>query len=104
MRKFIKFTMSKGTPITLSIKQAEKLIDSEDQLFKIPDQNGEWMGQTINKAHIVSTDRDTDKEKAEAENDKMLIPKIDETRNDKDTKKAISKLRNNLFEKKIIRK
>jgi len=102
MRKFIKFVMSKGDPITLPIELAEKLINDENQLLKIPDKDMNWSGQTINKAHIISTDHDTDKERIEAENDKILIPKIDETRNDKKTKEAINNLKKNLFKKRII--
>jgi len=62
MMQFIKFTMSKGESITLPKEQAERLIDSEGQLLKIPDENGSWSGKLINKAHIVSTDRDKDRE------------------------------------------
>ena len=102
MKQYIKFVMSKGDPITLPMELAEKLIDKENQLLKIPDKNGKWTGQIINKAHIISTDHDTDRERTEAENDKMLIPKIEESRDNKETKEAIDKLRNNLFKKRII--
>ena len=103
MREFIKFVMSKGDPITLPMELAEKLIDKESQLLKIPDKNGNWTGQVINKAHIISTDHDTDKERIEAENDRMLIPKIEEVRNDRNTKKEIEKLRDNLKKQKVIK-
>jgi hypothetical protein len=60
--KFIRFTLSKGDPFILPFLQAERLLDGEGQLVKITNDAGEWTGQTINKAHIVCTDRDTEEE------------------------------------------
>jgi hypothetical protein len=62
MKKFIKFIMSRGESITLPQELAEKLIENESQLLLIPNEQGQWSGKLINKAHIVSTDHDTDME------------------------------------------
>jgi len=102
--KFIKFVMSKGNPITLPVDIAEKLIDSEGQMIKIAGSPGKWSGKTINKAHIISTDVDVDRERLEAENAKMLTPKIDETRDDENNREAVGKLKKDLFQKNIINK
>ena len=96
--------MSKGNPISLPIELAERLIDDESQLIKIPNPTGQWSGQTINKAHIISTDVDVDRERLEAENAKMLTPKIDETRDDENNREAVGKLKKDLFQKNIINK
>lgn len=77
--KYIKFTMSKGDEITVSFEKAERLLASPDQLVKITDENGEWTGEVLNKAHIVSSKRDFMKEKEKTDDDrfeeeKRLLP------------------------------
>ena len=63
MNRFIKFTMSDGPHFTLPEAIAQRILDSAQQMIKVTDQNGKWTGQTINKAHIISTDRDRDAER-----------------------------------------
>ena len=53
--------MSKGDPIHITENEAENLIDSKEQLVRIY-RNNEWTGYTINKAHIVKTERDKETE------------------------------------------
>lgn len=61
--KYIKFFMrDKRLDISLSMAQAERVIDSPNQLVKITDDNGNWTGVTLNKAEIRGTDHDFDKE------------------------------------------
>lgn len=50
--------MSKGDPILLPIEKAEKVLDSDQQIIKITDEQGNWTGQTLNKSFLVSTDVD----------------------------------------------
>jgi hypothetical protein len=106
--KYVKFTLSKGDPITLPIDVAERLINSDGQLMKIPEPDGTWSGKLINKAHIVSTELDKDKMRSEAENERMRITKLaappmsDEQR--KKNLEAMDKIKRNLINKKVIKK
>jgi hypothetical protein len=64
MKKYIKIYMRrKENDITLSFEQAERLFDSPHQLVKLTDEKGNWTGIVINKADIVTSDRDYEKEK-----------------------------------------
>ena len=69
--KFVKLTLSKGDPFTLPYDQALKLLNSSEQIILLQDENGGWSGQTINKAHIICTDRDLEAE-ASWRNEKVL--------------------------------
>ena len=72
--------MSKGDDITLPEDKALKIINSEGQLIKITDEkNGEWTGQSINKAHIVSTvvDREATRERQRDTTVKLPVVKKD---------------------------
>lgn len=106
--KYVKFTLSKGDPITLPIDVAERLINSDGQLMKIPESDGTWSGKLINKAHIVATDLDKDRMRSEAENERMRITKLsappmsDEQR--KKNLEAMEKIKKNLINKKVIKK
>lgn len=61
--KYIKFFMrDKRLDLTLSMAQAERVIDSPNQLVKITDEQGNWTGVTLNKAEIKGTDHDFEKE------------------------------------------
>lgn len=53
--KNIEITMSSGPAIIVPFEKAEKLLNSKDQLLKIVGPDGNWTGESINKAHIVST-------------------------------------------------
>lgn len=53
--RYIKFIMSKGDQITLPEEKALSVIKSKDQIVCVGDDNGNWTGITINKAHIVDT-------------------------------------------------
>lgn len=66
----IKFIMAKGENITLSYEQAQKVLNSSIQIIKILDEEGNWTGITINKAHIICTKKDI-----EAERNENLIKK-----------------------------
>jgi len=79
--RWIKFTMSRGNDISLPMYKAEEIIADEGQLLAIYNDKGNWTGKTINKAHIVSTEFDLEKEKAENEKLKNNFKKIDEPRN-----------------------
>lgn len=57
-KTFIKITMSRGTHFVLEKNKVEALLAGESQLVKIHDEDGEWTGDTLNKAHIVSTEID----------------------------------------------
>ena len=106
--KYVKFTLSKGDPITLPINVAERLINRDGQLMKIPDPDGTWSGKLINKAHIVAIDLDKDRMRSEAENERMRITKLsappmsDEQR--KNNLEAMEKIKRNLIKKKVIKK
>lgn len=75
--RMIKFYMSKGDDISLPEDKALKIINSEGQLIKITDdKNGEWTGQSINKAHIVSTVVDREATKESQRNTTVRLPII----------------------------
>lgn len=57
--------MSKGDPILLPLEKAEKVLDSDQQIIKITDEQGNWTGQTLNKSFLVSTDVDVPATNAE---------------------------------------
>lgn len=78
--RWIKFTMSKGSSISLPADKAEKIIEDERQLLAVYDDAGNWTGKTINKAYVVSTEFDLEKEKMEAERERMATPKLNESK------------------------
>jgi hypothetical protein len=106
--KYVKFTLSKGDPITLPIEIAERLINSDGQLMKIPETDGSWSGKLINKAHIVSTDLDKDRMRSEAENERMRIVKLEApAMTDEQRQRNLKKLadiKKDLINKKVIKK
>lgn len=104
MTKWIKFTLSKGDPITLEKELAERLIDSEGQLMKIPDPDGSWSGKLINKAHIVSTDEDRDRTRLEAEKARQFIPKLNEPEPTPEQKKKVEEIKEKIRDKFKIKK
>ena len=61
-KKYIQFTLSQGIKITVDEEQAKDILKSTQQLIPIV-KNGEWTGETINKAHIVATKRDYEEER-----------------------------------------
>ena len=62
-KKYIQFTLSQGIKITVDEEQAKEILKSTQQLIPIV-KNGEWTGETINKAHIVATRRDYEEERS----------------------------------------
>lgn len=56
--KIIRFSMSKGDPILMPFDKAQKVLDSDKQIIKVSDEDGNWTGQTLNKSFLVSTDID----------------------------------------------
>lgn len=57
---FIKFVLTNGE-ITVDEEQAKSILKSGNQLIPIKGFDGEWTGETINKAFIVRTARDYDR-------------------------------------------
>lgn len=55
--------MSGRKEITVDEFQAMEILSSPQQLIPIKTMGGDWTGETINKAHIVCTERDRDEEK-----------------------------------------
>lgn len=108
MQRWIKFTMSSGSPISIRKEMAESLLASEGQLLMIPDEDGTWSGKTINKAHIVSTDYDLEKERSEAEKERMSRPKLEAPpMTEEERRKRIAnlnKIRQDLIKKKVLPK
>jgi hypothetical protein len=95
--------MSSGQPITVPKEQAEKIIDSQSQLVKIT-KDGIWDGQTINKAHIVSTDYDMERERAEAEKARRFIPKLNEPAPTPEQRKSVEAIKQKIRDKFRIKK
>jgi hypothetical protein len=86
--------MSKGNSIILPFEKAKKVLLDPSQIVLVADDNGEWSGITINKAHIVSTDIEPDEYK------ELPIPK--ETKEEKEARqkeirKLLDEMRRKLF-------
>lgn len=64
---FITFHMSNKETFTLARAQAEALIDSAAQIVKVTHPDGEWTGEIINKAHIVDTKPNWNRQNEEQE-------------------------------------
>ncbi len=60
--KFIKFTFFKGDELTLDENEAKRIMGHSGQIVRVMN-NGEWTGETINKADIANTRRDLEREK-----------------------------------------
>lgn len=74
--KYVKFILSDHkTTITLPFAQAERVIDSPQQIVKIAGEDGSWTGETINKAHIIGTKRDFVAEQEYGKDQKYLAEK-----------------------------
>ena len=97
--RYIKFIMSKGDPITLPEDKALSVIKSQDQIVCVGDENGNWTGITINKAHIVDTIIDNDAARAA----QMSTPRLEEAPiSEEQRKKNLEKLqeiKKNIFKK-----
>lgn len=62
-KEFIKiFCRNRKHDITLPFAMAQRVMESKDQLVLIYDENGKWTGVTLNKAEIISTDHDFERE------------------------------------------
>ena len=72
--KFIKFTLSDGSKFTVTEIQADRILHSNQQIIQITNAKGEWDGRTINKAHIVATDRDFEAERQHRVMDAPRLP------------------------------
>lgn len=71
--RYVKIYMrKKDHDIVLTFEQAEKLFDSPQQLVKLSDKEGKWTGVVINKAEIITSNRDYEKEKQERYNPSQL--------------------------------
>ena len=76
--KFIEITMSKGNSFTLPYPKAQKLLESEQQIILVHDDKGNWTGESINKAHIISTRREHQVEREWRRDNQTKLPKKDE--------------------------
>lgn len=56
--KFVRFTLRDKSEYTFPMDKAGRILDSQQQLVKITEENGEWDGTSINKADVVKTERD----------------------------------------------
>lgn len=105
--KYVKFLMrNKEMNMTLSFEQAERVLNSPNQLVMLTGTDGKWNGDTLNKAEIIGTVRDYEKEKYEGYNPdqlpepKRILPyadiqdyKPDFLRRDKTTTKGVESLK-----------
>jgi hypothetical protein len=99
MKEFIKFTMSKGDDITLPKELAERLIDNDGQMLKIPNENGSWSGKTINKAHIVSTSHDTHMELNESNKERYKNQRLDRPKSTPEQIKKVEDIKKKIKDK-----
>lgn len=60
--KYVKFTLRNKKEFTLPMEQAEQIMNSKEQMIMVSE-NGTWSGITLNKADILSTERDYEKER-----------------------------------------
>lgn len=60
--KYVTIHIRDRTQITLPLEQAERVLDSQQQLVKINDKDGIWRGDSINKADIVRTEQNKERE------------------------------------------
>jgi hypothetical protein len=99
-RKYIKFTMSRGEPIILPEDKALKVLQSQEQVVMIKDENNEWDGTTINKAHIVSTayDNDTTRDRLP-----RIAPPEEKPRGDNKAKEYLQREKEKLIQEKILK-
>lgn len=59
--------MSSGSPITMTAEKAIAILQSPNKIDLVTDDDGNWTGESINKAHIVSTQEDFDRLQSEGE-------------------------------------
>jgi|SRR3989304_411012 len=104
--KFIKFILSTKKEWSFPEELAMKIILDQRQIYPIIEDDGKFHGRTINKAHIVETDYDTEAEKEFNRLEAEKIKKIDyEPISENDKLKNIfnlAKLRKNLLKRNII--
>lgn len=107
--KYVKFIMSKGLDITVDEPQAREILKSPQQSHPVKDpKTGEWTLETINKAFMIGTKRDVERERAEAEKAaretiKIAAPEITEEQAAKN-RKRLDNMRKELIEKKVLPK
>lgn len=58
--------------ITLPMIDAEKVLQSKDQIIMLRDENNNWTGEIINTSEIIATHRDRDEEKHENYNSNQI--------------------------------
>jgi PIN domain nuclease of toxin-antitoxin system len=56
----VKVALSNGDKMILSLVKWEMILQARDQLVQVTEDNGEWLGRVINKAHIVGSNMDMD--------------------------------------------
>lgn len=89
----IKIHLSNNKSISLPYEKVKEILENPLQLVMIMDDK-KWTGQTINKAHIVSTTVDEEASKMENMSD-FLQPQL----NPEDEKDRLSSIKNTLMEK-----
>lgn len=105
--RYVKFVMSRGKDITVDEQQAKEILRDERQMCPVVDpKTGEWTRESINKAHLVETVPDHEKDRAMALQEqskrmKLEMPEISEEQR-KANRKKLQEMRKNLFDRKII--
>lgn len=94
---FIKFTMSTKEHFVLPFEQARKIIESIHQVVMIHGPDGEWSGQTLNKAFLISTKRDIEAEK-EWHSQQTPPPPLPEPELTPEQKEAVDKQKGKISE------
>ena len=80
MKKLVKIKFRDKTHMTVTLEQAEAILNSQEQLVMLYNEEGEWTGQSINKSEIVGSDRDFYEEDREKNKDfPLLVGKPDLT-------------------------
>lgn len=107
--RFIKFTMSNKKEYTFQEWMAKRILADPRKLYPIIEDDGQFHGRTINKAHIIETDYDYEAQKRwqDAENAKKLrleAPSGLEEKQRKESLKRLDIIRKDLIRKKVIGK
>lgn len=99
--KFVRITLSKGAPFTLPYEQAMDMLNSPQQIILLQGEDGEWSGQTINKAHIVCTDRDSEAEASWKSVNVLALPEGEAalSKEGKEENEKIERLKNEIGKK-----
>ena len=85
--KFVRFIFeNKKVSFSVPFEKAQAILSDQEQVILITDKDGNWTGETINKAHLVATEPDLD---AEKEWNQDQIVKIEPTKQDNENREKI---------------